>query len=248
MDCRRYRGHRYSRAAIYLSAFLAVAALVHGCGTTVPAPVRDRTEPPLRRSALYTVQKGDTLYSIAFDAGQDYRTVAGWNGISPPFRIVPGQRIRLAAPPDYPASAPRRRYPQAPRSPPKEPQVKVSGWIWPSDGPILRRFSLGQGNKGIDIGGSTGQPVLSAAGGRVVYAGSGLRGYGMLIIVKHNETFLSAYAHNRKLRVAEGSQVSGGQHIADMGDTGTNRTKLHFEIRRDGIPVDPLHYLPKRGP
>ena len=114
------------------------------------------------------------------------------------------------------------------------------------EGPVLKAFSVSGGNKGIDIGGSSGRGVRAAAGGKVVYAGSGLRGYGRLIIVKHDEVYLSAYAHNSKLLVEDGAKVRKGQQIALMGNTGTDRVKLHFEIRKRGKPVNPLKYLPKR--
>jgi lipoprotein NlpD len=119
-------------------------------------------------------------------------------------------------------------------------------WVWPTRGRLLRSFqSSGRGKKGIDIGGHDGQPVKAAANGKVVYAGSGLVGYGRLIIIKHNENLLSAYGHNSKLLVSEGEQVRAGQQIAEMGSSGTNRTELYFEVRKDGKPVDPLRYLPK---
>src|SRR5690606_28082234 len=122
-----------------------------------------------------------------------------------------------------------------------------SGWQWPAQGQIIARFqSNGSLNKGIDIAGQLGQPVKAAANGTVVYAGRGLLGYGDMIIIKHDETYLSAYAHNSRLLVKEGEQVRTGQTIAEMGNTGTDRVKLHFEIRRRGQPVDPLGYLPKR--
>ena len=120
-------------------------------------------------------------------------------------------------------------------------------WRWPAKGALLSSFQGSNAlNKGIDLGGKLGEPVLAAAGGQVVYSGSGLRGYGKLLIVKHNETFLSAYAHNDRLLVKEGDFVKAGQRIADMGSSGTDRVKLHFEIRRDGTPVDPLRFLPRR--
>jgi lipoprotein NlpD len=120
-------------------------------------------------------------------------------------------------------------------------------WQWPSKGSVLSGFGGGNGlNKGVDLRGAIGEPVLAAASGQVVYAGSGLRGYGNLLIIKHNQSFLSAYAHNHKLLVGEGSIVKAGQKIAEMGSSGTDRVKLHFEIRRDGSPVDPLIYLPRR--
>jgi lipoprotein NlpD len=120
-------------------------------------------------------------------------------------------------------------------------------WRWPVNGAVLSAFQGNGGlNKGIDLTGKLGEPVLAAASGQVVYSGSGLRGYGKLLIVKHNENFLSAYAHNDRLLVKEGDFVKAGQRIADMGSSGTDRVKLHFEIRRDGAPVDPLKYLPRR--
>ena len=122
---------------------------------------------------------------------------------------------------------------------------KSGDWAWPADGQVLNRYSESN-SKGLDIGGSKGAPVRAAAGGRVVYQGSGLRGYGQLIIIKHSDEFLSAYAHNDRIHVKEGDVVKRGQKIADMGNTGADRVKLHFEIRRQGTPIDPLKYLPKR--
>lgn len=120
-------------------------------------------------------------------------------------------------------------------------------WQWPASGPLIGRYNDSSGlNKGIDIGGKLGQPVVAAGAGSVVYAGTGLRGYGNLVIIKHSETFLSAYAHNNRLLVKEGQGVKAGQQIAELGSSGTDREKLHFEIRRDGKPVNPLQYLPKR--
>ena len=126
-----------------------------------------------------------------------------------------------------------------------EPRAaKAVNWTWPAEGKVVRRFAK-EGNRGVDIAGKLGQPVYAAGDGRVVYSGSGLVGYGKLIIVKHNKEYLSAYAYNDKLLVQEGDTVAGGQRIADMGRTGANQVKLHFEIRRNGKPVDPLRYLPK---
>lgn len=234
----------------------AAALALYGCfGATVPVPVTEQTtaREPIRVSGPeHVVRRGDTLYSIAWAAGLDYRRLARWNGISPPYLIRPGQNLRLTAPPA--GERPRATAAAKPRPPRRAARptaaqptasATVKKWVWPTTGKVITRFSATR-NKGIDIQGRDGQPVRSAAPGRVVYAGSGLRGYGKLIIVKHNEIFLSAYAHNRKLLVAEGSQVSRGQAIAEMGSSGTNQVKLHFEIRRRGVPVDPLRYLPKR--
>ncbi|HEB58148.1 MAG TPA: LysM peptidoglycan-binding domain-containing protein [Gammaproteobacteria bacterium] len=217
----------------------------------------------------HTIRHGDTLYSIAFQYGYDYREVARWNGIRPPYHIYPGQRIRLTppepavaqAPPNQPAT-PRATPKPAPRAAARPPRASPAPlpasprpaagrgrirWQWPASGKLIARFSpKAKGKKGIVIGGRPGQPVTAAADGTVVYAGSGLRGYGQLIIIKHNEVYFSAYAHNRRLRVREEQKVKKGQRIADMGSSGTDRAVLHFEIRRNGIPVNPLTYLPKR--
>ena len=121
---------------------------------------------------------------------------------------------------------------------------EVSGWGWPPQGKVIARFT--DSNKGLDIGGKTGQPVSAAAKGKVVYSGSGLRGYGKLVIIKHDATFLSAYAHNNNILVKEGQSVTRGQKIAEMGSTDADRVKLHFEVRRNGKTVNPLNYLPAR--
>lgn len=129
----------------------------------------------------------------------------------------------------------------------REPEAdgRITRWHWPAKGPLITTFE-NSGRKGVNIAGQLGAPVYAAADGRVVYTGGGLRGYGELIIVKHSQRYLSAYAHNNKLLVQEGDPVTGGQRIADMGRTGTDRVMLHFEIRRDGKPVDPIAFLPKQ--
>jgi lipoprotein NlpD len=122
-------------------------------------------------------------------------------------------------------------------------------WVWPTRGKVIKGFSVSaEGKKGLDIAGKSGQTIVAAANGKIVYAGSGLRGYGKLIIIEHNKKYLSAYAHNRLLKVTEGDRVAQGQPIAEMGKTGTSRTMLHFEIRRDGQSVDPKRYLPPKNP
>ncbi len=197
----------------------------------------------------YTVHKGETLYTIAHRYGLNYRRVAAWNGIRYPYTIYPGQRLRLRAPAnaaghrDRTGKAAARASPRPARGP---PTVDGGGlkWRWPTRGQVIGTYW--QGRKGIDIAGRPGQAVRAAAPGRVVYSGSGLKGYGQLIIIKHDQGYLTAYAHNRRLLVQEGERVRAGQGIAELGDSGTNRPKLHFEIRRNGRPVDPLRYLPER--
>lgn len=264
-----------------------------------PKPVQ-KTE---QRPALYKVRAGDTLYSIAWRYGLDYREFARWNVIDPPYVIFPGQPLvldssaappkpipRVAASPTREPAAPRvtratrshfavmRPRPKAkprnivaiarsssnprairatnqvaakppqrakPRASVAELNRPVKRWQWPARGKLLRTFRQTK-KTGIDISGQPGTQVVAAAPGRVVYSGSGLRGYGQLIIIKHNDRFLSAYAHNAKLHVAEGEDVGAGQHVADMGRSGTDRVMLHFEIRRDGKPVNPLPYLKQR--
>ncbi|MCF7202694.1 peptidoglycan DD-metalloendopeptidase family protein [Pseudomonas oligotrophica] len=237
--------------------------------------VVDRNGRPPVSSGVYTVRRGDTLSSIAARHGWDWRSLARVNGIGAPYVIHPGQRIRfsgaaapapvrpvvtVAKPATPPAAAPEVVTTPVPQPPPiskaPAPQAPVSvspvtrsasGWAWPANGPVIGRFSSnGSLNKGVDIAGELGQPVLAASDGTVVYAGSGLRGYGELVIIKHSDTYVSAYGHNRRLLVREGQRVKAGQSIAEMGSTGTDRVKLHFEIRRQGKPVDPLQYLPRR--
>ena len=213
------------------------------------------------QTRTYTIRKGDTLYSIAWRYHLDYKKLAWWNGIGAPYTIYPGQQLRLNPPKAIPLkTTPPSKEKKITRS--KVDQAKVDSqhqnrssvkhdsklyWHWPTNGQVIEGFSAsGTVRKGIDIAGVPGQSVKAASRGKVVYSGSGLIGYGQLIIIKHDETFLSAYAHNRKLLVKEGDYVTIGQRIAELGNTGTDRPKLHFEIRRYGQPVDPLKYLPRR--
>ena len=226
----------------------------------------------------YVVKRGDTLFSIAFRYGWDWKALAARNGIPEPFTIRPGQTIRFDGRSDpapvvatsapvvtssattssgsgsvkttvisKPVAVTPVVIPPAATTPGVAAERSPSGWAWPASGVLIGKFSSnGSLNKGIDIAGDLGQPVLAASDGSVVYAGSGLRGYGELIIIKHSDTYVSAYGHNRRLLVREGQQVKAGQTIAEMGSTGTDRVKLHFEIRRQGKPVDPLQFLPRR--
>jgi len=304
----------------------AVATLfLAACVSKTPAPVVERSTPTASATAaaapaisardLYTVKKGDTLYSIALDNGLDYKELASWNGIDNPHLILIGQQLRVKpaaagdaasaegvqarpittpqvveksvlagntemlkrepkagkvayseqaltqaqaqptaktaepAPAAAVAPAPAAATPAAP-APPATKAAEALGpdeivWAWPAGGKLIAGFSEGA-NKGVDIAGKSGEAILAAGDGKVVYSGSGLRGYGKLVIVKHNGTYLSAYAHNRNVLVKEGQSVSKGQKIAEMGDSDADQVKLHFEIRRQGKPVDPLKYLPPR--
>jgi lipoprotein NlpD len=234
------------------------------CCALVPLLVACAGAPAKGSRGEYTVRPGDTLYSIAWRYGLEYRDLARWNGIGAPYRIHNGQRLRLnpggtsarrgtaqagsrGAQASGSASAGRAPAP-ATRTPIRsETTTPVKGWQWPTDGEVSSRFSAdAPGKKGIDIAGSPGQAVRASAAGEVVYSGGGLIGYGQLIIVSHNKNYLSAYGHNRRLLVKEGDRVQAGQQIAELGSTGTDRPLLHFEIRRNGKPVDPLAYLPQR--
>ena len=205
----------------------------------------------------HRVRAGETLYSIAFEYGRDHRDVARWNRISRPYTIYPKQKLRIIpissdgkttkqlTKDKYRRSTSRKSLP----SDNKNRYVTNSKlkWRWPTQGKVISTFSIRDpGRRGIDIVGRKGQPVNAAAAGRVVYRGNGLRGYGNLIIVKHNETYFSAYAHTENVVIKENEKVKLGQKLADMGNTNSERTKLHFEIRRNGKPVNPLKYLPKR--
>ncbi|MBM7455746.1 lipoprotein NlpD [Oceanisphaera litoralis] len=231
-----------------------------------------RLDVPNAALAVYRVRRGDTLGIIARNTGHTVADLATLNGLTPPYRIYVGQPLNLrtrttaAAGPkkarsnssttagtSTSAKAPK---PLAPASGKayagskvqKNAAVNVNiSWQWPAAGPVISGFSLAEtGNKGIDIRGSRGQAIKAAAAGKVVYAGNALRGYGNLIIIKHNDDYLSAYAHNEVLRVKEQQRVRAGQHIADMGSSDTTDVRLHFEIRYQGSSVNPMKYLPKR--
>lgn len=250
--------------------------LLSACIATqpIPAPVGDREKRAIPADGYHQVKRGETLYAIAWLYGLDGRQIANWNHIQPPYTIYEDQRLRLSKPPAAATSSPKRdsrkktvRPRPIPSSKPKTtrkpviarqekstpaPQAKPKmsrrlSWQWPANGGLSSRFDAKLvGRKGISIAGKPGDPVRAAAAGKVVYAGSGLSGYGRLIIIKHNQDFLSAYAHNRKLIAKEGDWVKGKQVIAQMGKNSSNRTQLYFEIRKHGTPVDPLRYLPKR--
>ncbi|MDH3387610.1 MAG: peptidoglycan DD-metalloendopeptidase family protein [Gammaproteobacteria bacterium] len=213
--------------------------------------------PPTRvtRSAgWYTVKTSDTLYSIAWRYGLDYHQLAQWNQIDISDPIHPGQRLRLVRPANQAvAAAPEERTGTTAKSATTASASNRSGesegrdpqqWLWPTVGEPLNTFLASRlDRRGIDIAGKLGQPVRAVADGKVVYSGNGLAGYGNLIIIKHSEKYLSAYAYCRERLVQEGAAVKAGNIVAEMGRW-DNTAKLHFEIRRNGQPVDPMKYLP----
>ena len=252
--------------SLLIALLSASLMLTVGCSTprTKPASVTDRTSGlsapiPVTPPGYYRVKKGDTLARIALDHGQAPRDVAQWNtAANPSFNpnvIEVGDLVLIRAPAgsktakvadkkpaadkaDVPAAAP---VPAPEVSKPEvvaEPGIRLS---WPAKGKVSAEFN--ETNKGIDIAGKVGEPVLAASEGKVVYAGNSLRGYGNLVIIKHDNTYLTAYAHNSKLLVKEGDAVRKGQKIAEMGDTDTTSAKLHFELRVNGKPVNPTPYL-----
>ena len=288
-----------------------------GCASHAPAPVEDRGAAPGAaksaaapgaaavdaRPGFYTVKKGDTLYSVALDNGQDYKDVAAWNNLENPNLIKVGQQLRVTPPENgapvavtkpvtssgpvevkpAPAGANTetlKREPKGGKQPysdealakarqgetadrpveskpaeAKPAEVKPTekpalagdelDWMWPAAGKPITPFVEGS-SKGVDIAGKAGDPVLAAAAGVVSYAGAGLRGYGNLVVLRHNATYLSVYAHNSKILVKEKQAVAKGQKIAEMGSSDTESPRLHFEIRRQGKPADPQKFLPAR--
>jgi lipoprotein NlpD len=326
-----------------LRLFLALLLpLLAGCASHTPAPVVDRGSAPVAEkqklavpaplvtadagSGYHVVKKGETLYGIALDHGQDYKDVAAWNNLENPNLIRIGQQLRIAPPdggavavakpviasapveirqaapaapaPASPAASPAGANTEALKREPKggkvgwsdealakarqteatpkaaetkpeakpgetKPEAKPAEkaaekpaekpapagddveWMWPANGKLIAQYAEG-GGKGVDIAGKTGDPVLAAAGGVVSYAGAGLRGYGNLVVLRHNASFLSVYAHNSKLLVKEKDTVTKGQKIAEMGSTDAESPRLHFVIRRQGKPVDPQKFLPAR--
>ena len=235
---------RVPRSSLTLGlAVLLVAFLTSACG---PAVRFDQPASAPARGSIHIVRSGETLFKIAWRYGLDHRDLARWNDLDNPSLIFPGQRLGLS-PGAKPARSSTTAKAPAPGKPKPVPKaLPAPSWRWPADGPIVSRFGQsGSLGSGIGIGGKAGVQVRSAAKGKVVYTGTGILGYGQLVIVKHNESYLSAYAHNRELAVGEGDEVNAGQTIARMGEGPDGRSMLHFEIRRNGIPIDPLGQLPQ---
>jgi lipoprotein NlpD len=254
-----------------LLAVTAAVAVLSACSTprTKPATVVDRSQTEAVTTSAnvptppgyYRVKRGDTVLRIALDQGQSYRDIVRWNNLTDP-NLIEVDQLLLVRPPagkmtvkplTSPATTPvpQKNADQRMAEPAAEPKIEAVKpdapppgirLSWPAKGKVVEDFVDGK-NKGIDIAGKLGDPIQAASDGRVVYAGNSLRGYGNLVIVKHDNTYLTAYAHNRNLLVKEGDAVRKGQKIAEMGDTDANSVRLHFELRVNGKPVDPLPFL-----
>lgn len=255
------------RGPAYKTIIILAVLALGGCAGDHLAPVSDRSISDGGQRVAeghYEVRSGDTLYAIAWEHGLDHRDLAEWNRLDSPDRLRVGQRLRL----EPPADGVSQRSPEPDSGPPQQASAEASSdpgettdgrtglseangeapgeWRWPTDGDVVKTFSRdADGKQGINISGEAGQPVVAVADGQVVYSGSGLVGYGNLVILKHGGEFLTAYGYNQSLMVDEGDQVRAGDRIAEMGTAvGGNGTRLHFELRRDGQAVDPLEYLP----
>lgn len=251
----------------FLLIIVSSLFFLSGCSNEVQTiPVQEAWRQPLDSSITYIVKPGDTLYSVAWFYGLDYRQVAEANNISAPYAIKTGQKLLLGTPKKKTKVTQISAKPivtkavieQQPAVQEVEPlpastkitavkTVQIAGlnWAWPAQGKVIHNYCAAKLNKGIDITAKYGSPITAAANGKVVYVGNGLRGYGELIIIKHNDEFLSAYAHNKKVLVSEGQTVQIGQVIALMGKSEAKCVMVHFEIRKAGKPVNPNQYLPK---
>lgn len=231
--------------------------LLNGCSTGNVRPDSGGSghKYSLSNAKYHKVIKGDTLYAIAWKAGVDYKTLARWNGLSSPYVIYPGQTIRLkpSSTSKYKSKSKskiksRKSAKKTATTASKSSTSKASSsllWEWPTQGQLLSSFKAGDSIRtGIKIGGNKGQKIYAAESGQVAYVGGGLIGYGQLIIIKHNNKYLSAYGHNSRLLVKEGQVVKKGKHIANMGSANSGKSMLHFEVRKFGKPVDPMALLP----
>jgi len=237
-------------------------------GAKAPAPkpppsAAVQAPKPGAADGYYTVKQGDTLYSIALDNGADYREVAQWNALDDPTKLRIGQVLRVKAPDSRPESRPgvvvssakgagrveSRAIDSAPQAEPKGLAAAAAtagegvDFIWPAKGKVLAGFAEPR-SKGIDIDGKIGDPVVAAAAGRVTYIGTGIPGLGKLVVIKHDNGFITVYAHNKDIMVKEQQAVTRGQKIAELGNTDADRPKLHFQIRKGSAAVDPMRYLP----
>lgn len=261
-SCIKQTAHRSGQTSarrVALAVSVVALAVLAGCASRqTQAPVTDMSGGSSGSSApatgSYVVKPGDTLYKIAQAHNMDVGTLVRINNISDPSQLRVGQTLRLSGSGAPASSTTTTSTPAAPvpvtepaaepASVPRAKDANVISWGWPASGKIIQGFNAN--TKGIDIAGSVGDPVVAAASGKVMYAGNGVRGLGNLILVGHDNGFITAYAHNQKLLVKTGQAVQKGAKIAAIGQTDTTSPRLHFEIRRGGTPVNPIAYLPAR--
>jgi len=257
------------KPGLKLMACLFLSFLIESCASNVTPVIASRESPPSQRINVHEVQSGETLYSIAWRYEADYRDMERINGLSEPYELRLGQRLKIyddGQPAPNSNSAPVVDRSPVVRTVPVDPEPtvqtsssssnrpvvqtsvtdEIDGWRWPTNGRITSSFGSNSLAKGIEIDPGAEVNVESTADGKVVYAGTGIRGVGNLIIIKHSDLFLSAYAYNSSLIAKEGETVRAGQHIARSGNDSNGRPRVYFEIRKDGQPVDPITYLPKR--
>lgn len=265
-----------TRTVSFKITALIVLMLLSGCSSKWKAPVQSYSSSQKQQSPIYSstatpinstyyrVKKGDTLYSIAWRTGRDFQDLAKWNRLQSAHTIYVGQ-VLMTRPPSKSTSRPEKKPASRPAAKnkkitsntvSKKTQAKTEKenfkrdlrWRWPSNAKVIKAFKRGDDTrKGIVLSGKPGQSVLAAESGKIVYSGSGLIGYGQLIIIKHNNNYLSAYGHNRKLLVKEGEWVTKGNKIAEMGLNEAGVPALHFEIRKNGNPLNPVAVLPRRN-
>lgn len=252
-------------AILWVILIVVYCLFLVGCGST-PAPVSSRPPPPSQKINHHIVGQGDTLFAIAWRYELSIESLARANGLSRPYNIYLGQRLtldmsRARAAYSVPVQAARAAPIKDVRPTTSKSTVKKTSrvaqpksyslpkgkwrWEWPVKGTVSRHYDSSRVFKGLNIQSAKGRKVGSAAPGVVVYAGRGLRGYGQLLIIKHSDTYLSAYAHNRKMYVKEGQEVAAGQKISEVGGDPENSGRLYFEIRKNGKPVDPMRLLPR---
>lgn len=202
--------------------------------------------------SVYTVKRGDTLYKISRMTGTSVGELARMNSLPPPYKLLVGQRLQTKGTAKRGTSkntAVAKKTPTTSKAPAALPKVTLPPvgsrcWLWPTKGKVIDAYSYSDGgNKGIDIAGSRGQPIYASAAGTVVYAGNQLRGYGNLVMIKHNEDYITAYAHNETILVNNGQKVKAGQKIATMGSSGARSVMLHFQLRYRATAIDPQRYL-----
>jgi len=239
---------RLSGTPFRIAISLAIALLIAGCSGN------KSSDPGSYSGNVYTVKRGDTLYRISRMTGTSVKDLARLNNISAPYTIEVGQRLKVNGTTKTASSSRKSSGKTAAVTPSSAvpqsswPPVGQRCWRWPTSGKVILPYSTADGgNKGIDIAGSRGQPVVASGAGTVVYVGNQLRGYGNLVMIKHGEDYITAYAHNEALLVNNGQKVKAGEKIATMGSSGADGVQLHFQIRYRATAIDPQRYLPPPG-